>query len=180
MASQVDCGAVSEFHVCYLLRYLDQGLLYHWVKYVKRSVSIVSGEEVDNYGPVNGQERIRIEKTLVNPFDKYTCFPEKYEDTFGELPTSDARFLAPYRDFVHFLGSKKPWKRNPPPPVASNVESETPLQYWFFMLRLLNKELGLGIDFENWKKIKKTPLGSLPKKDLMVELLQANQTLLQS
>ena len=82
---------------------LDQGLLYHWVKYEKRSVSIVSGVEVDNYGPKNDRERVRLEKTLKNPFKDHTCLPLKYEKTFGELPTFDARGMAPYRDFVHFL-----------------------------------------------------------------------------
>ena len=162
----------------------DQGLLYHWVKYVKRSVSIVSGEEVDNYGPAKGptrgRDKIELEETLVNPFDRYTCLPRRYEDTFGELPTHDAQGMAPYRDFIHFIGANKPWKRRLPPPVATNIESETPYQYWFFMLRLLNKELNMGIDFTNWRVIKKTPLGSLPKKDLMVALMDANQSLLQA
>jgi hypothetical protein len=135
---------------------------------------------VDNYGPARGPERIQLEETLEDPFEKYTCLPSNYEGTFGELPTRDARGMAPYRDFVHFLGSKKPWKHSLPSPVASNVEAEDPTQYWFFMLRLLNKELGIGIDFEDWSKIKRTPLGSHPKKELMVALRDANQTLVQS
>jgi len=149
------------------------------VKYVKRSVSIVSGVEVDNYGPKNTRDRIQLEKTLKNPFDQFTCLPEKYENTFGESLTPDAQGMAPYRDFVHFLGGKKPWKKHASAPVTTNTESATPDQYWFFMLRLLNKEFNMGIDFDNWERIK-SPLGSLPKKDLMVELMQANQTLLQS
>jgi hypothetical protein len=135
---------------------------------------------VDNYGPARGEGRIQLEKTLEKPFEKYTCLPSKYEDTFGKLPTPDARGMAPYRDFVHFLGSKKPWKHSLPPPVASNVEADDPSQYWFFMLRLLNKELKVGIDFEDWSKIKGTPLGSRPKLELMVALRDANQTLVQS
>jgi hypothetical protein len=154
-------------------------LKYHWVKYVKRHVSIVSGIEVDNYGPKNGRERVRHEKTLIKPFRKHTCLPRKYEWTFGELTTYQAQGLAPYRDFVHFLGSNKPWKKRLPPPVSTNIESETPEQYWFHMLRLLNQELNMNIDFDNWKRIKKTPLGSLPKTHLMVQLLDANQSLVQ-
>ncbi|CAB9505556.1 expressed unknown protein [Seminavis robusta] len=158
----------------------DQGLLYHWVKYYKRSASIVSGEEVDNYGPIKTKDRIQLEKTLYEPFKQYTCFPRKYERTFGELPTYDAQGMAPYRDFVHFLGSNKPWRQHLPPPIATNIEAETPEQYWFHMLRLLNQELDIGIDFGNWTRIKRTPLGSHPKKDLMVQLLEANQTLVQT
>lgn len=138
----------------------------------------MSGVEVDNYGPKNNGERIKLEKTLTNPFKDHTCLPLKYEKTFGELPTFDAREMAPYRDFVHFLGDKKPWKKRLPPPVSTNIESETPEQYWFHMLRLLNKEFNMGIDFKNWTRIKRTPLGSHPKKDLMVELMQSNQTFL--
>ena len=158
----------------------DQGLLYHWVKYEKRSVSIVSGVEVDNYGPKQDRQRIKLERTLKDPFKQHTCLPLKYEKTFGELPTFDARGMAPYRDFVHFLGANKPWKKRLPPPVHVNTDSETPEQYWFHILRLLNKELNMGLDFENWVRIKKTPLGSLPKKDLMVELMHSNQTLVQT
>jgi hypothetical protein len=143
-------------------------------------VSIVSGVEVDNYGPSRKGERIKLEKTLKNPFKDHTCLPLQYEKTFGELPTFDAQGMAPYRDFVHFLGHNKPWKKRLPPPVHSNIDSDTPEQYWFHMLRLLNQELDMGIDFENWTRIRTTPLGSLPKKDLMVELMQSNQTLVQT
>ena len=158
----------------------DQGLLYHWVKYVERSVSIVSGVEVDNYAPKNGRERVRLQETLIEPFRDYTCLPTKYEDTFGELPTYQAQGMAPYRDFIHFLGGNKPWKRRVKPAVATNPDSETPEQYWFHMLRILNHELDMGINFGNWTRIRRTPLGSLPKKHLMKQLMDANQTLVQT
>lgn len=158
----------------------DQGLLYHWVKYVKRNVSIVSGVEVDNYIAKNGKDKIQIEETLLNPFDEFTCLPDQYEHTFGKIPTSTAREMAPYRDFAHFLGSHKPWKRHPPDELETNLDAESPLEYWFHMLRLLNEELQMNIDFDDWQRIKTTPLGSLPKKDLMVELMAANQSVIQA
>jgi hypothetical protein len=48
------------------------------------------------------------------------------------------------------------------------------------MLRILNHEIGLSIDFHNWTKIRRTPLGSLPKKHLMKQIMDANQTMLQT
>lgn len=158
----------------------DQGLLYHWVKYVKRKVSIVSGVEVDNYRPSNLRELVKVDAILTEPFRDYTCLPKRYEDTFGELPTYQAQGLAPYRDFVHFLGSNKPWKKSVPPAVATNLDSETPEQYWFHMLRLLNHKLKMGVDFENWRRIRRTPLGSHPKKELMIEVMDTNHTYLQT
>jgi hypothetical protein len=51
--------------------FVDQGLLYHWVKYVKKSTSIINGDKVNNWSALpNGTAY--LEKTLYKPFEKYS------------------------------------------------------------------------------------------------------------
>jgi hypothetical protein len=74
----------------------DQGLLYYWTKYVKRSVSILVTSAVEQWTTDPNTGRLlqeRIDKGTIHP---YSCSP------------GPKRRAAPYRDFVHLTGKKKP------------------------------------------------------------------------
>jgi hypothetical protein len=76
--------------------FADQGLLYHWTKYVKQSVSLIIHDEIENWGSRDGNahfETVIKDRALNN----YSC------------PTADTlegNRPSPYRDFVHFTGTK--------------------------------------------------------------------------
>lgn len=74
--------------------FADQGLLYHWTKYVKQSVSLIIRDEVENWGSRDGNahlETVLQQDALTN----YTCAASVSAVT-GQP--------SPYRDFVHFTG----------------------------------------------------------------------------
>jgi hypothetical protein len=78
----------------------DQGLLYYWTKYVKKSVSILVTSSVEQWGadPITGEPiQERIDKGTIH---EHSCSP------------GPKRRAAPYRDFVHLTGKKKPWHSN--------------------------------------------------------------------
>lgn len=92
----------------------DQGLLYHWTKYVKRSVSIVSGrigrdQAVQNYAWSAESAAVVREAHYRLPFDA-VARPLFFQGT------SCHTFMC---DYIHFEESEKPWLQRPP--SADNV-----------------------------------------------------------
>jgi hypothetical protein len=75
----------------------DQGLLYFWTKYVQKQVSIIVYNTVERWATSQSGELVqeRIDTSLLNV---HSC--------------SEGRKPAPYRDFVHLTGGKKPWHSN--------------------------------------------------------------------
>jgi hypothetical protein len=135
--------------------FAEQGLLYYWVKYVKRHVSIVIGGEVENWGPgpaAGNTNDVRLEQTFRN-LSKYACLPAGKEKpgSYGFIDNGFRRQV-PYVDFAHFTGDSKPWET---PPKKSFMESSTmeevksAKQLWFHVLRKLKRELNITVDIEN-------------------------------
>jgi len=90
----------------------DQGLLYYWAKYVKKSVSIVAREDVEQWDSdnweigINGSLSLR---PLENGETDITTIVKKAFKSYG-CPVT--HFLpAPYNDFHHMTGGGKPWHR---------------------------------------------------------------------
>lgn len=92
----------------------DQGLLYYWTKYIKKSVSIVVGPEVEQWSPDNWEEgkgeddqlvlRTRedgsITTVVTDPLRNYSCgMPRGF-------------FTEPYTEFFHMTGRNKPWYKS--------------------------------------------------------------------
>ena len=92
----------------------DQGLLYYWTKYIKKSVSIVVGPEVEQWSPDNWEEgkgeddqlvlRTRedgsITTVVTDPLRNYSCgMPRGF-------------FIEPYTEFFHMTGKNKPWYKS--------------------------------------------------------------------
>lgn len=74
--------------------FADQGLLYHWVKYAKKSVSIAYQDKIQNFGALpNGT--VVLEETLDRPFSNYSK-PIRCLNTWKLC-----RMGAPRSDFVH-------------------------------------------------------------------------------
>jgi len=125
----------------------DQGLLYYWTKYVKKSVSIIIRNDVEQWDKENwietwdGKlilrnetfdfEKNEIKGVLKNPFMKngYGC-PQQHL-----LPN-------PYDDFKHMTGVGKPWYKsreeleNPPDCLKANSKMECKAQVeWYNSLK---------------------------------------------
>jgi hypothetical protein len=143
----------------------DQGLLYHWVKYVKKSVSLVRRDIVENWA-VNSNGTLGISATLIKPFVNAS---QPIKTFYHEcIKWGRTGCYAPYRDFVHYTGKHKPWLNAKPP---SNLTAEAALlnrkSFWWYTLKELNEEVQLGLDFDDWLVIGKPSLGFFPAlKDL--------------
>jgi lipopolysaccharide biosynthesis glycosyltransferase len=80
----------------------DQGLLYHWVRFVKKEVTFFHKNRMQRWSSRNGTTYLMEE---VQNFT-YTC-PNRVEVT-GEPSIHNYPI---FRDALHFTGTKKPWQR---------------------------------------------------------------------
>ena len=149
----------------------DQGLLYHWVKYVKRNVTIAVGPIIETWKDVHPTVlddtpvlAHRSSATEQHPFHQLSCWKGRFRFRSKEGLT------APYSDYEH---NKKIWERSVlPPDVPSRYDATSPAQFWFHIFRQLASQytdyFGDWNEKVNWLQHignKARPLGKGPKKD---------------
>jgi len=147
--SRRESGRNWTFHFAFS----DQGLLYHWTKYVKHSVSIVYHGEVENWSPsssvAGGEERAVLERVLELPFVNYSKPLVKQAGACN-------KFLC---DYQHFSGTGKPWLRKPPTGLTDENKLKSGSNIWWYFLRIVDYELQMGLDFDNWQTGQRPALG---------------------
>ena len=114
---------------------IDQGMLYHWVRYVKRDVTIVFKHRAKRWKQ-NGNE------TTVREFLDFdlTC-PNRIQ-LVGERRSSKFSVM---RDMVHFTGPKKPWQMlDWSSPLHLDKAERTQLGMWSVALRMAWRNYDLG------------------------------------
>lgn len=131
-----------------------------WVKYHKKRVTLIIGERVQNWDQLpNGT--LVMESEQLRLLDKYTT-PEPDKP---KVISKGMEFLseAPYRDYVHFVGSLKPWLVKGPIVQDISEPNQAPRLLWFRIFSHLNDELRLGLDLTQWekeqRKLEQPPLG---------------------
>lgn len=161
----------------FLAAFADQGLLYHFVKYARRSVSIIMRNgATENWGPV--KERLQNGTTietvkLLQTIEK--AFVNQSGVKITEIPGRHKRHPVPFDSFFHFTGNTKPWMGGGPPkdccvdPFACCSSEATKFtsarHYWYWQLSKLNRELSLGLNFSShWQqsRTQRPPLGLYP------------------
>lgn len=146
-------GRLWDFYAAYT----DQGLLYHWVKYVKKNVVIITGQNHGEWWGTDHNGTLLLEQKRDRALSNYSCLANT------NLPSRQMRFAhhpayggnliqdVPYGDYVHFYGPFKPWLVNEAdPPVEGKIQAPSARSYWFVLLRQLNEQLSMGINFTNW------------------------------
>ena len=114
---------------------LDQGMLYHWLRYVKRNVTIVIKDRAQRWEMHGNQTTVR--ESL--DFD-LTC--PNHVQIVGE-PAVCTYPVA--RDFIHYTGSKKPWQRiNWNAPIRDSTVERTRFEIWPFALSMAWRKYDLG------------------------------------
>jgi hypothetical protein len=79
----------------------DQGMLYHWVRNIKKNVTMVNLNRVQNWAQVDGRFQLVYQSTDFKP----TC-PNSIAPQVGHLRT-----VKPvYADIHHYTGNRKPWQ----------------------------------------------------------------------
>lgn len=128
----------------------DQGLLYHWTKYVKKCVTILLGERVVTYkADENGNILVVRNETSKNVFNN-VHFPKT---KLRIRNANKMNHVVPYNTFVHFVEATKPWfdrhAKNPPKDIDSIEDATSTKQLWYHVLRKVNEKYNLNIDAEN-------------------------------
>ncbi|EEC44602.1 predicted protein [Phaeodactylum tricornutum CCAP 1055/1] len=167
-------GQAWRFHA----GHSDQGLLYYFLKYAQQDVTLVIGERVENWvpGTVDGQPQMAA--NLTTPFNNYTTDEARAKKSSCLVQNTAYECVPPYRDFMHFSGSSKPWQGMLPRAFVLAHEGldrweklPTPLWpslLWFKELIEVNDLLQLGLDVENWNeqhlpRMKDSPMGYIAK-----------------
>ena len=75
----------------------DQGLLYYYPKFVRRSVSFIIWNDIEHWG-TGTNNTLQLESTSFGLLSQFSCRPP-----FNRMYKPPS----PYRDFVHFTGESK-------------------------------------------------------------------------
>lgn len=153
--------------------FADQGLLYHWVKYEQKSVSVILRNSIHHWS-AGDDGKVQLEKMegiriLQDHTPKHPACKSG-----GNLKEC----YSPHCDFVHFTGLKKPWLDGPPRDYPTDSWSDTDQQTWFFHLQKLNVDFQMNLNFTNWtekpKRKRRPLLGYYP---LNADVAKANYAL---
>ncbi len=148
----------------FLAAFADQGLLYYYAKYHRKSVSVVHRTgAIAHYG-WNG-----VAVTKIKPFHQTTDAFLNDDSPRIRLPGKHSQMKYPFHCFVHFSGLSKPWLKGGAPPECCrpNTQYKSAKHFWMYELSELLKEQGrTDINVRtHWKKRKKAhlpPLGFFP------------------
>jgi len=179
--------AVYRYHWDYYGANVDQGLLYHWVRYMKLNYTQILIDRVQTwaevtYDPAYSSNSSRnfgdIGVPLQDDDGGVRLLAKIREVDSSRLPTCTnhgaGRFrvrgytTAPYSDHLHFGGPSKPWNniiraQDIPKNLPKNLLSlESQQGFWLYHLARANKTFQLGLD-STLQVTKGNPLGGRPK-----------------
>lgn len=143
----------------------DQGLLYYWVRFVKKDCTIIVGNKVQRFkpGPDNVAVKVDEQREVLNRL--------AVRGTTSFCHDLIAWMCGvPYCNFVHFSGNKKPWVGS----YGMNYTIPMPRFFragydvWYDNMRKVNEKLHLGYSLGNDDEIRQfissfnaTPLGEM-------------------
>lgn len=146
----------------------DQGLLYHWLKYVHKNFTLLWRDDVETWRQVdtnymNGtipsyelEDGSRIAQVNRSRDFTYGCKAPRYD----RGPWAQYHL---YADHYHFAGLRKPWFQ-PIDNIPTNKSAiQTIEDLWWFQLALVNTTLELGLSAS--VSLAKPSLGGSPKKN---------------
>lgn len=136
--SRVTSGAFWNFSA----GYGDQGLIYHWVKYVKKSASLFIRNEVEHWSGPNNTDIPALEATVVDPLKGYECPTASRFSSLG----LDRSLYGLEGQIWHFYGNvKKPWVVQDPR-TLNHTSSAPAYRMWFRALAQVQRRLKVKLD----------------------------------
>jgi hypothetical protein len=144
--------------------FADQGLLYHWVKYHRKSYTHVFPTILEDWGP---DKLGNVTMISENPNKLPSCLPSLYDSMTRTGRQAIFTHSAPYRDFMHFTGKKKPWAKNVGQQMLDNENmTKYPARktsiYWAQTFEKVMRKLNLNITFADVLHTDSAPLGKVP------------------
>ena len=141
----------------------DQGLWFYYTKYVRKDVTFIIGDKLQTWGR-NPNSTDDSEPYLVREvfkeLEKYTPEPLVWQNNCKK-GSRHFRCLPPYSDIGHFMGKTKPWQKG----SKRTGDQHSIRKLWFQELRVINKELNIGLDRkinDDRGFLETPPLGFLP------------------
>jgi hypothetical protein len=142
------CGRLHQTNVVYSPH--CRHAVFHWTKYVKKSVSIVYMYDVENWSSYpNGT--VRLEERMVKPFGTMSS-----SNLMIYAHAACVKFMC---SFKHFTGKDKPWLGAPPADLLGETEYKDTHHVWWTTLKDIDTYFGMGLDFDNIKNMGRPGLG---------------------
>ncbi len=120
--------------------------MYHWTKYVKKSVSIFIGNEVENWSSFDNAEDPILEATLLDALKGHECSSRMlFQFDMFAKPPFDLE-----GQFAHFDGeNSKPWTiKNAAAILNPNRTEYLGYHMWFRAFDQVKRKLKLHVDLE--------------------------------
>ena len=133
----------------------DQGLWYYFARYVRKNVSIIIGDKLQNWDR-NDDKDVEL-PLMINEVEgalaKYSPKPLAIQ---GNCDEPDRHCYPQANDVAHFMAGSKPWLAGTNAPWfrhSNNTDNlNAPTRLWFKELRQLSDILHLGQDIDNWNE----------------------------
>jgi hypothetical protein len=147
----------------------DQGLLYHFPKYVKKELTNIFSRKIVNYaylpnGTVHVAQEWMVTQQFESPFHNQTTFhpypwliPSNCDRMTARRP--DLKWpgcVPPYNHYQHFTGGDKPWRNAPLDHVWKEEYNRTKalkvnsgLELWWRTIRELDKDRMITVGISN-------------------------------
>ena len=152
--------------------------MYYWAKFVKQDVTIVIKNKLQHWVPGNASSTTMTKDgTMRRPHkqgENWNVLEDLRHNATPPLASvpgchapftdeTDFRCFVPYRDYMHFTGSSKPWQQS-----LHKLKTHSFYKLWFQELQQLNTELKMQLDLDNWDSshlhtMKESPLGYMAK-----------------
>mmetsp|Transcript_5733 Transcript_5733/g.10868 ORF Transcript_5733/g.10868 Transcript_5733/m.10868 type:complete len:491 (-) Transcript_5733:61-1533(-) len=140
----------------------DQGLMYYFVKYVRKEVSIAIGNRIQNWKNCSGDLPVMESDThgVLSKYQgnllrlQYLCDISPEEALKRDADDNRWACTPPYNSVAHFMGNTKPWRRKFD---FRRDKDDSYRQFgarymWFKELDQLSDTLGMGLDIQRWNQ----------------------------
>jgi hypothetical protein len=155
----------------YYCGHVDQGLLYHWMRYEKGTYSVVypkpDGEDFSfkanrSEAELQNWQDGKLEgSTPIVDFTKFSCLPRhrnKDNDLryINRMWSKSGWFHFPFHsDVIHWMAWSKPWNYKVPRPqfLQDKYKARGGKEYWFYILQQLDQIYHMNIDFSEFGRL---------------------------
>lgn len=129
----------------------DQGFLYWYFRFVRKSITIALKDRVIEY---SGDSEVGSDLSSEEVFGVLNT-PMNGVVRVDGLPN-----VPPYNTFYHFTGKGKPWLKEAPKPTVAATVPANALSLWYDLLRRVKVDYLFDVDVENLHKQEmSSPLG---------------------
>lgn len=151
--------------------HVDQGLLYHWMRYEKGTYSVVypkpDGEDFSlkadrTEAELQNWKDGKLESsTPITDFSKFSCLPrhlKKNKDLryVNRMWSKSGWYNFPFHsDLIHYMAWSKPWNYKVPKQqfLQGRHTARQGKDYWFYVLKQLDQMYQMKINYDDFGKL---------------------------